>query len=54
MGIPEKDYERIAREIHSDQSPVGIDATKTHVMILYKLEQIEKRLLRLEEQGDAR
>ena len=54
MKIPDKDYQRIDEEIHSDQSPVGIDARKTHVMILYKLEQIEARLQRLEEQIGAR
>ena len=43
-----KDYRRIAREIGSDASPVGIDAKKTHVMILYKLEEIERRLAALE------
>ena len=48
MEIPEKDYQRIAEAIHSDQSPVGIDAKRTHVMILHKLEQIEARLRRLE------
>ncbi len=42
------DYRRIAREISSDASPVGIDARKTHVMILYKLEEIERRLAALE------
>lgn len=42
------DYQRIARLITSDDSPVGIDAKKTHVMILHKLEQIEARLERLE------
>ena len=43
-----EDYRRIAREIASDASPVGIDAKKTHVMILHKLEQIERRLAALE------
>lgn len=43
-----KDYQRIAREIASDASPVGIDAKKTHVMILHKLEEIERRLAALE------
>jgi len=38
----------IEEEIASDQSPVGIDAKKTHVMILLMLERIEARLERLE------
>ena len=42
------DYQRIEREISSEASPVGIDAKKTHVMILMKLEQIERRLAELE------
>ena len=48
MDIPQEAYERIEREIHSDKSPVGIDAKKTHVMILHKLERIEERVRRLE------
>lgn len=42
------DYQRIEREIASDTSPVGIDAKKTHVLILAKLESIERRLDALE------
>jgi hypothetical protein len=48
MEIPTEAYERIEAQITSDASPVGIDAKKTHVMILYKLMEIEKRLERLE------
>ena len=35
--------------IGSEDSPVGIDAKKTHVLILYKLHEIERRLAALEE-----
>lgn len=35
--------------IVSEDSPVGIDAKKTHVLILYKLQEIERRLAALEE-----
>ena len=49
MDVPRDEYERIAGEIASDESPVGIDAKKTHVMILHKLMQIEQRLARLEQ-----
>ena len=45
-----KTYDEIAEMIHSDQSPVGIDAKKTHIIILQKLMAIEERLKRLEEQ----
>jgi hypothetical protein len=44
MDIDEKTYTEIAEMIHSDDSPVGIDAKKTHILILHKLSQIEKRL----------
>ena len=40
----------IERQIASDDSPVGIDAKKTHVMILRMLERIEARLDRIEAQ----
>lgn len=48
MEIDEKTYAQIAEIIESDESPVGIDAKKTHVLILHKLIQIEKRLDALE------
>lgn len=48
MKIDEKTYNEIAEQIHSDESPVGIDAKKTHILILHKLTQIEKRLDELE------
>lgn len=41
-------FEAIAKEIHSDTSPVGIDAKKTHILILQKLISIEKRLDKIE------
>ncbi len=49
--IPRQDYEEIERLIHSDESPVGIDAKKTHVLILHKLAQIERRLEALEKRS---
>jgi hypothetical protein len=48
LSVPRERYEAIAAEIASDTSPVGIDAAKTHVIIIHKLEQIERRLVRLE------
>ena len=50
IDIDEKTYTQIAEMIQSDDSPVGIDAKKTHIYILYKLGQIEKRLEALEKQ----
>ena len=46
--IPEAVYGEIEAMIHSDASPVGIDAKKTHVIIIHKLLQIEQRLEKLE------
>lgn len=47
--IDAKTYDEIAQVIHSDESPVGIDAKKTHILILNKLQEISERLARLEE-----
>ena len=33
-------YDKIGREIHSDSSPVGIDAKKTHILILNEVRAI--------------
>ena len=41
-------YNEIAQIIHSDKSPVGIDAKKTHILILNKLQEISERLERIE------
>ena len=51
MDVPEEEYRRIADEISSESSPVGIDAKKTHILILHKLSEIERRLARLEAKG---
>lgn len=48
MNISNELYDQIALEIHSDSSPVGIDAKKTHILILQKLMQIEERLTKIE------
>ena len=48
MYIDNRTYNEIAELIHSDESPVGIDAKKTHILILHKLNQIEKRLNEIE------
>ena len=49
MEIDSERYEQIAKEIHSDTSPVGIDAKKTHILILEYLSRIEQRLEKLEQ-----
>ena len=43
-------YEEIAKVIESDNSPVGIDAKKTHILILNKLHELSERLERMEQQ----
>ena len=48
MNVPQGEYERIAELIHSDSSPVGIDAKKTHIMLLYMVEQLVERVEKLE------
>jgi hypothetical protein len=48
VEISRTEYDRIAMEIASEDSVVGIDAKKTHVMILHALRDIQQRLERLE------
>lgn len=50
MQIEKEDFDRIATMIHSDSSPVGIDAKTTHIYIIHMLERLEKRLDALNEQ----
>jgi len=53
--IPAEVQSELEELIGSEDSPVGIDAMKTHVLILYKLLEIERRLVALEGRldGDA-
>ena len=48
--IDQNTYDQIAKVIHSDSSPVGIDAKKTHILILKMLTDIKHRLDKLEEE----
>lgn len=50
----ESEAERIEELIASDASPVGIDAKKTHVLIIQKLLEIERRLSRIESRIESR
>ena len=50
IDIPSDVYTDIAELIGSEASPGGIDAKKTHILILHKLIEIERRLARLEPQ----
>jgi hypothetical protein len=49
LQVPATDYQRIAQRICLPASPVGIDAKETHIIIIHKLEQIERRLDALEQ-----
>jgi hypothetical protein len=48
FDVPQDRYREIEAMIASDDSPVGIDAKKTHILILHKLLELERRLDRLE------
>ncbi len=48
MDRPPDIYTSISQEISSETSPVGIDAKKTHIIILHKLQEIDERLRRIE------
>jgi hypothetical protein len=50
FNIDEKTYNQIAEIIHSDASPVGIDAKKTHILILNALSQLNEKVDRLEKE----
>ncbi len=48
-SITTSDPAAIEALIASEASPVGIDAKKTHIIIISKLVQIEQRLEKLEQ-----
>ena len=50
--IPRAEYEAIEKMISSEESVVGIDAKKTHIIIIHKLMEIERRLKALEEKRE--
>ena len=53
QDIPRAEYEAIEKLIGSEESVVGIDAKKTHIIIIHKLMEIERRLKALEEKHEA-
>jgi len=53
LNVPPATYDRIKAAIESEDSPVGIDAQKAHVIILHKLIELEQRLDRIEAKLDA-
>lgn len=48
LDVENEKKEEIEKVIASSDSPVGIDAKKTHIIIINKLVEIEKRLDALE------
>ncbi len=52
MDVPLDIFTSIEQEISSETSPVGIDAKKTHIIILHKLQEIDERLRRIEAKLD--
>ncbi len=49
--VPKEAFEEIEKMITSAESVVGIDAKKTHIIIIHKLLEIEKRLKALEDKS---
>ena len=52
LNVPPDIFTSIESEISSETSPVGIDAKKTHIIILHKLQEIDERLRRIEARLD--
>lgn len=48
------DYEIIGEYIHSKESVVGIDARHTHIIIIKKLTELEKKLDKLMSKKNAK
>lgn len=53
IEIEKDEYDKIAAIIHSDSSPVGIDAKKTHILILSKLQELSDRLEKIEKKLES-
>lgn len=58
--IDQTTYDQIATVINSDKSPVGIDAKKTHVLILKaltdltsKIDHLEREIVALKEHSQS-
>lgn len=49
FNIPKKELAQIESAIQSDESVVGIDAKKTHVIIIHMLHQIQQKLDEMEQ-----
>ena len=54
LEVDSDEKAEIAKIISSEDSPVGIDAKKTHIIIIHKLLEIEKRLAKLEQENKTK
>jgi hypothetical protein len=52
-NLDEKTYNEIAKVIHSDTSPVGIDAKKTHILILKALSDLTDKVDELQKEIES-
>ncbi len=50
--IPKRELEKIEQAITSDESVVGIDAKKTHIIIIHMLNEIQQQLNQIEDRLD--
>lgn len=47
-NIPEKEYKAILEMIGSEESVVGIDARKTHIMIIHMLQKMQDSIEKMD------
>ena len=52
FNISDQEYKQIEKAISSEESVVGIDAKKTHIIILHLLKKMEERLETIESRLD--
>lgn len=48
LSIPDKEFNEIEKLIQSEESVVGIDAKKTHIIIIHMLNQLQEKVATLE------
>ena len=48
MNIPDQKFKEIEEQISSTESVVGIDAKKTHIIIIHMLQEILEKMDHLE------
>lgn len=48
MNISQNQYKDIEKLIASDESVVGIDAKKTHIIIIHMLQEMQKSIEKLD------